>query len=648
MRNILFIVTLSPLLFGCGGGGSSTSQTPTPTPVVGVISGVAHDGPLSGAAITVHAMNGITASSENSASSNSDDSGNFQLSLNAQTGSYVLNALRGIYIEEASGVVVDTTNNNLRTFFEYTEGETTSIPITPATHWSSCYAEYLFENEDNDSPIIQANSAISELFGFDIIQTHPVDITLSRPLATLNNSVLSGYLFAAISSLTAEISRQNSLPVHAVLEVTSSEFIRLGCDDIKEDGLFDGQGANGQLSMLDTILDHTFYREKIAKHIILIANSDVNSLTFNGTDLINYADSLSNSNHLVWGGIPGGPVDTTPPIISTSFDESGVKTGLLSLNVNVADDLSGVSLVALTVNGDIIESLTSIQNDTADFQIDTSLYDDGFNDIKVYAIDHSGNYSEELSFTLQISNALPTITFTSKALTNDSNYIAVGNFSTTGAEVDRIEISGEQAVIADRTWSLNIDLGHDITELTAIIYDVAGNSSSAVLTVGRDLVGPQISDQGTITATSSSATSFNLCSFANFRSNISNPICLLSDKVSLNGQPVTQNLSNDNIWSVAIRYHDWEFDEVYTEIDDLVVEYKYERPDELVIDWTMATRLGAANNQAYVPITTEFLGDDFYLTDIDETHTIYFRVTDQAGNISEIAFNFRLNLIDPI
>lgn len=106
--------------------------------------------------------------------------------------------------------------------------------------------------------------------------------------------------------------------------------------------------------------------------------------------------------------------------------------------------------------------------------------------------------------------------------------------------------------------------------------------------------------------------------------------------------PVTAILSNDDIWSAAISFDDGN-SPVQTPTQDLIVEYQYVRGNDVIVDWTRSPII--SENTSFVPITTEYLGSDFFNGGINIEHTITFRVIDRVGNVSQTSSRFRLNYL---
>ena len=84
---------------------------------------------------------------------------------------------------------------------------------------------------------------------------------------------------------------------------------------------------------------------------------------------------------------------------------------------------------------------------------------------------------------------------------------------------------------------------------------------------------------------------------------------------------------------------------IYTDIGELTAEYQYSRNGEIIIDWSPIIRPNPNLRIIYLPLVTEYLGDDFFLTDIDTIHSVTIRITDKAGNFVDKVFQTKLDVI---
>ncbi len=657
MKLLLFFL-FSVLCTACGGGGGdgplqtpsptltptpTVSVTPTPDPVV--ISGVAHDARVFDSTIRAHSLNDSFSINQLLDSDTSSNIGGFNIEIQGQASQPLrISVDGGTYVEEASGEFVSLgDNDDFYTYINFDHTQDQNIAITPLSYWSACYAEYLYSQGSTvGMAISNAVSYFNSFAGFPIQLTAPIDISDPTPLA-VGSDVLSGFLFAAVSGLTAEIARENGQPPHQISTYTSNNFIQLGCQDIRLDGLLDGQ-ASGQLAIGTVLLDQSYYRELIARHVLLMVDSDANATNIGIDDLMTFANNWSQSSDGVFGGVAGVPVDIYGPEISTSFDNSGPLAGEITIPISLSDS-SDIASIEGMVNGE--EVVISEIATNFSVTLDTSSYLDGDYTLSLVITDEWGNVSD-FSLSLSFFNTASTLTLSSELITGEADYTLSGEFESAGVAIDRIEVNGELATIDDSYWSFATTLTNGANVFDVVIYDEIGNSNEYEFTVGRDGLAPQISSRlVTVRIGNVEGMAYNLCGLSDYRTSSSNALCLLESKTTLGGQAVTSTLSGQDIWSVGLGFNDWENQPYHTAVEDLVVEYRYSRETTgVVVDWAPSPIVGFGQNTTYVPITIEYLSDDFYITTIDEVHTITIRVTDSVGNNIQQDFTFRLNMID--
>jgi len=136
---------------------------------------------------------------------------------------------------------------------------------------------------------------------------------------------------------------------------------------------------------------------------------------------------------------PTPPADTTrPTIIITSHSNMDEVEGIITISASASDNVK-VSYVAFNI-GD--RSIGSDSNAPYSVNIDTREFDDGIYQLKVSAVDTSGNYAQDI---IEIK-ILPTI-----KITSHSNMDEVEGIITISASVsDKIEISEVKFYIGDK------------------------------------------------------------------------------------------------------------------------------------------------------------------------------------------------------
>ena len=321
---LLIVIAFTILVASCGGSGGSDSSIPPVRPT-GTLSGLAYDGPIAGGTVSAYRWdNGRKGGLVGSAITNS--LGEYTLDVSTTEGFLLLEITGGSYLEEASGTVVTLSpKDKLSTLIFYENGAVIDAQITHFTHWASCLAAYLLDNTSLalGNAIIQSSEILSDIAQVPITATKPVDITRPdniNPNLTLNHQY--GYLLAAISEVTAELSRLNNAKPHSLSLYTSIHFASLVCSDIQYDGLMDGKAApsdanpTGQVYMGTAPLNVDVYRSLLAESILGIAHSDINKAGFTSQDLLSFANKISLNCNGIFPNVEPTGVDLTSPTVT--------------------------------------------------------------------------------------------------------------------------------------------------------------------------------------------------------------------------------------------------------------------------------------------------------------------------------------------
>src|SRR3990172_11488807 len=216
----LLLAILAPLTLsscGGGGGGGDTSSLPPLRPT-GLVDGNAVDAVIVGGTVNVYGFSGGV-KGELLGSAVTDDEGFYSLDLRATSQAILIEISGGSYIEEASGRSVSLDDGQvLRAVNDYESGKPVNIMITPLTNLAAGLIENKINNGANlENAITEASTAISTIFGLDILSTYPRNITdVRNATVALTDEHLYGFWTAAISSWTARASTQNGTPAHTV------------------------------------------------------------------------------------------------------------------------------------------------------------------------------------------------------------------------------------------------------------------------------------------------------------------------------------------------------------------------------------------------------------------------------------------------
>lgn len=191
------VVISCVVLSACGGGGGSESAVRVPAVVA---SGVASKGPLKGASICAFAVtNGVQGAQIGQCTVTSPE-GNYSIELTGYSGTVVIQATGGTYIDEATGISMPLATP-LRSVVTSLTGST-SMAITPLTE----LAYQLASAAPGGMTSTNVRSAIEKVqnnFGvMDILTTMPVD-ALNVPAAANFEQKRYSLALAAVSQYMA-------------------------------------------------------------------------------------------------------------------------------------------------------------------------------------------------------------------------------------------------------------------------------------------------------------------------------------------------------------------------------------------------------------------------------------------------------------
>ena len=658
MKNILLYGTLLSALALNGCGTTSNDGTPAPRPITqATLKGTATDAVITNGTLRVFALeDGIKG--ELLAETTTDGKGDFSIDdFASKDRPIVIEISDGRYTEEASGVSVELIPGQvMRAYLYYREGTAIDVQVTPLTHLSSCLADYKVSKGINiNNAITEATSVFSGMIGVDILGTKPLDITdPTNANFELTDGLRYGTVLAAISSLTADISETNGVTPHRFNQNSSIYATQVLCQDISSDGIFNGQGfinntnSVGQLALGSVPIDVDFLRTRVAQHILNIMSSDRNATNLPVGDFVLYANGIAGSTDAVFGGVATTPVDQEGPVVTANLSPDSFLKGLVDLDFTVSDPI-GVDTVQFLVNG---APHSAGQVIAPRMSLNTTGFTDGQITVTVVATDMLNNETR-MDFNYVVDNSSPTVSLTSPTLTNSQSYTASGTYQEEGASVASITVNGTEAAIdtANRTWSATVSLVSGQNTLELEVVDSAGNTGSFESRVDVDLISPVIAVNDTPVRFTSFQGQLNLCDFGQLnRSSASdNPICISTDNVSLNGIPINSGLAGLGFAVISFNPVDPQGAGVFTQFSDLTVEYKYLLNNEEKIPWVAVPPppVGLLSFTYYLPMVTEYLGQDWFKVTPNDLHRIIIRVTDKAGNSSEIDWNIKTDILVP-
>ena len=399
-KKIVMITAFSLVVSACGDGGGGSSAPPERPD--GSVSGVAFDNILIDSDIKIFSLDG-----ELLGQSKTDSQGVYTVELKAVPSQVVkIEASNGRYVEEYTNKIIELkTADKLYGYVQYSQGGSISTSVTLYTSIAAGYADYLMRLGVSAEKAVQdANTAMSKMIGVDIVKTTPVDITDNINIkSSLDSSLRYSFFTAAVSPLTAWISRQNNSEEHEFYN--SIHFARLAYEDIKHDGLLDGLSAKGNVSMGTVALNQDMYRNRLALNMLVIANHENNKTTITPADLIGAASSLNESNHPAFGTALPIPLDSEKPVVTNpSWFDGETVSGTIALTMEVSD-IVGIAAARLLIDG---KSFDAADPNKPSFTIDTQTIEDNTYSAVVTFTNHAGAESVFIQ-GLVIANAGITI-----------------------------------------------------------------------------------------------------------------------------------------------------------------------------------------------------------------------------------------------
>ncbi len=681
LQGFLFLVFIVFVLIGTGCGGGTNEGKDAPN-IGGSVSGYGIDGIIINGDVTIYGYNGSRG--DLLAQSKTDAKGQFSATIGNYSGPILIDVRNGYYVEEASGYRVDlNVGDYLSAVTFYSAGGSLSnVMVTPMTTLAASLAGYYQGAGDNVSNAInKANTAMSSLALFNILDTYPADLTddKNKP-GSLTNSAMYGVVLAGLSQMSADISAQNGTQPHRVYN--SMALTKALANDIS-DGKINGKKVADDIFLGITKLDSYTLRRTLGVASINFMNTTYNKSGLGRGDVEGYLSQIAaNSGSLFPSENPPLPIDDVAPTITfTEPVANSYAAGMLKVRV-VATDFSNIK--ALTVTSPSYPNMIFFDYDSSAsiylLDVDTTTIADGNLTFNVSATDVADNTSTA-SITVVVDNTRPQINITSPANNSFTNLAVVtvtGTITDAGSGVSSINfVRGSQstaATITGNAFTANLATGADAQyDYTVNITDLVGNQSSSIYTLKKDTVAPGIGslyattyyDETQISATVDSNTrivSYNKVggdqteNLQDVNMTINKYITRLSSGNSFKENVLSWDSSNGGgTYDYNIPYYKFTVKDdgfVGSSPVNLVVTYSFSQ--QINNSWILKRDWAAApydtNNTGgfyVIPISTEYLGPDLATVDNTVNNRVTVRIVDEAGNIGYKYFYFKINLLGP-
>ncbi|MDA0118918.1 Ig-like domain-containing protein, partial [Vibrio sp. T11.5] len=342
-------LSASLLLVACGGGGGDGGgDSSPPSRTIGSISGNVFDAPVSNANVYIWEYdNGQQG--RLIASTKTDTSGNYSVSVESASRPVLIRAEGGSYIDPATGQEVSISQEGsirLDSVANYVEGSQQSVMVTPLTNMAAGLAKHkIREGSSASTAVSQSISAIEGMYGFDVNTTRPIDITNGPQGAFATDGHKYGALLTAYSSYAKDMKIQKNGSEN---EYSSINLARIQYNDIQLDGKLDGQGKvgnhEGSLNFGAVKVTSELYTKELAKHVMIAANSpELNKSNIQADEFKPFSDKVNKIGNGDTSVIPErkpSPIDSTPPVASRpKATENDIIARTGSIEVKLEDEV---------------------------------------------------------------------------------------------------------------------------------------------------------------------------------------------------------------------------------------------------------------------------------------------------------------------
>jgi len=339
-------------------------------------------------------------------------------------------------------------------------------------------------------------------------------------------------------------------------------------------------------------------------------------------------------------------LDLVGPDIKAVVTNNTYINNITDLVFNISDPTT-ITKVTASIDSNILNVSQDANNDWVT-SFNSNNYPDGNVTILIKAENEIG-VTNNKSFIYIIDNTPPESTVTTPSLTNQTNYIMSGSYISDGSGIDKILVNGVPASLnnTNNTWSANLALAAGVHNISIDTIDLLGNKNTITKTVSIDIDSPTIAYAFNTVKYTAHNGQYNLCVSGNLTTNSasSSPICIRNTRTSLGTFNVNGDLDSNDFVSLKFSPTDPVGTGVFTTNNNLVVDYQYYKGGSLKRDWSPVPINYPSLSLMQIPLVTEYLSNDWYLTTKDEIHKVRIRAVDEAGNIGYIEFELSFDII---
>ncbi|MDH5302105.1 MAG: hypothetical protein OEW58_12160, partial [Gammaproteobacteria bacterium] len=616
-----FVLCLFPILASCGLG-QSNLQLPQQRPVSTINGQALH---IQHAQIQAFAFTN-DGKGEWLGSSQSDDHGQFSLTLRSKSQPILLEVSAGDYIEPASGNVIALDNDlQLSAPSLITMGKTHTIEISPFSHLLTALTLQRIQQGDSvEQALNTANQQLRDGLQLDLL-TPTEEMPISTK-AAMGNFHLAYSM--AVSFLTQWANQQNGSQQHqGYHSVSLAKLLYL---DALNDGLLNGQirkndGQTGSLALGSIPLNADSYRMGLAQQLLAAANALENEFT--AEELLTRAKQIISNQSDLFNQQSLQPVASMLPKISAKPQ--------LILRGQIPLDLAIDSPIAIDLVKYQIPNLPSTEaSDTSQPSVllNSLNYPDGLLRVAIEARDILGNRSQT---TLQFSIDNVYFSLDSTLQADNVAYPISGSYAGDASEI-RINDQLMQLNKTNHTWSGNLLLQQGQNDIHGIMLTSDGQRDEKTFSIA-------IQDAPPVFAASSlghgKARLDPSNNFIPLQDHNLTPLAMSDSQLDLAGTVVTRNdLDQAGIAYFAFRAHDT--DRTGQPMPQSVsVNYRYFIND---VEQASTRQPLRDQNDFLIPLASETLDNQWHQVTPLDKHRLEVTVTDAANQTASKNFSFQL------
>lgn len=627
-------------------------RPPTPTPSERVISGYGTDGLIRQGDVRVY---DFTDGQQGSilGTGKTDNLGYFETVLTGidDTIDVQICVESGNYIEEASGTIISVEDGNrLCAVTNYDPNKTFSVVVNPMSHYATGYAECLVgQGESVSNALLKANTALSAIYGFDILRTVPRDVTDENNKGQpYDERMKLGYATAAFSHWTLEAAKADGLSRHTQ-RYSSLSLHQAVYNDIKSDCALNGKGIaeNGStvisLGMGTTPITTDTYNVEFARSLLSFANSNENKAEIHPQTILGEAERIASSTHVLFGEnrLPGS-IDEAGPVITVNLNDGDYVSESIQFEISI-EDFSGIKTAKIEYLGTEV-NLTPEENIVWSLNSTEVLESDGDLTFKITAADLLNNPSE-YELTLHVVNSKPIASMSSGKLVNTLDYEFTGKLENYPQGIESISIGDNEVELLD-----NGELASELTlvqgnnHLVLNVLDSTGRNHLYEWYVKADTEFPTTTFRIPSAASQYRVYHRDMKEDEATLSKLTlqddaNPLYVDVFHTSLGSTLADRETLESQLWPfIDFQIVDNPSGDVSTSIPDLQVSYTYKQGDEIISERTLSSA-NAMLGEYILPIAEEFLSEDWY--QFTGKHQLTINVSDEAGNTTSNEFAFK-------